>query len=77
MWRHRGVRRYRWMLRRRFMCNFSLLDIMILHSMDIIIYLVVIMCCCLVIGFYFNGQAEREMEQRDPRDERAPVPAGE
>ena len=33
--------------------------------------------CCLVIGFYFNGQAEREMEQREPRDERAPVPAGE
>jgi hypothetical protein len=33
--------------------------------------------CCLVIGFYFNRQAEREKEHRDPRDERSPVPAGE
>ena len=33
--------------------------------------------CSLVIGFYFNRQAEREKAQREPRDERAPVPAGE
>ena len=35
------------------------------------------MVCCLVIGSYFNRQAEREKEHRDPRDERSPVPAGE
>ena len=35
------------------------------------------MVCCLVIRFYFNRQAEREKEHRDPRDERSPVPAGE
>jgi hypothetical protein len=34
--------------------------------------------CCLVIGFYFSRKAEREKEQREPRDERrAPLPIGE
>jgi hypothetical protein len=33
--------------------------------------------CCLVIGVYFNRQAEREQEQREPHHERAPVPTGE
>jgi hypothetical protein len=33
--------------------------------------------CCLMIGFYFHRQAEREKEQREPHDERVPVPTGE
>jgi ABC-type spermidine/putrescine transport system permease subunit I len=33
--------------------------------------------CCLVIGFYFQRQAEREKTQREPHDERVPVPTGE
>ena len=33
--------------------------------------------CCLAIGFYFNRQAEREEEQREPHNKRAPVPTGE
>ncbi len=33
--------------------------------------------CSLVIGFYFSRQAEREKQQREPHEERAPIPVGE
>ena len=46
----------------------------IVTTVVIVLYGIV---CCLVIGFYFNRQAEQEKDQRTPRDERAPITAGE